>query len=187
MFFRLFFGGMTLKIMPSENGSILSTNSSSALPPKVIICISKSDHLLPTCVALEIDRRHFVDGKTWFGVCRRGSDYDSDCIWDKGGRTGSGRNSSIFSSPSWMSAAPVSLPDFPLSQSSLALPFPFLVEMLFRPFSFITASSAYPSLSRTKPAKYLQALWVPSAWTWGRKLGSENVQIWTYSPKNYGS
>lgn len=37
IFFQLFFGGMTLKMMPSENGSMLSTNSSSALPPRVII------------------------------------------------------------------------------------------------------------------------------------------------------
>jgi hypothetical protein len=35
-----------------------------------------------------------------------------------------------------------------LSQSSLALPFPFLVEMLFRPFGFISSSSsAYTSSS----------------------------------------
>jgi hypothetical protein len=40
MFFQLFLGGMTLKIIPSEKGSMLSTNSSSALPPKVIIYVS---------------------------------------------------------------------------------------------------------------------------------------------------
>jgi len=47
-----------------------------------------------------------------------------------------------------MSAAPVLIPDFSRSQSSLALPFPFLVDMLFRPFrpfGFITSSSAYAS------------------------------------------
>lgn len=38
MFFQLFFGGMTLKMIPSENGSRESTNSSSAFPPSVIIC-----------------------------------------------------------------------------------------------------------------------------------------------------
>jgi hypothetical protein len=37
MFFQLFLGGITLKMMPSENGSMLSTNSSSAFPPRVII------------------------------------------------------------------------------------------------------------------------------------------------------
>ena len=39
MFFQLFFGGITLKIIPSEKGSILSTSSSSAFPPRVIIWI----------------------------------------------------------------------------------------------------------------------------------------------------
>ena len=38
MFFQLFLGGITLKIIPSENGSSESTSSSSALPPSVIIC-----------------------------------------------------------------------------------------------------------------------------------------------------
>ena len=38
MFFQLFLGGITLKMIPSENGSRLSTSSSSALPPSVIIC-----------------------------------------------------------------------------------------------------------------------------------------------------
>ena len=37
MFFQLFFGGITEKIIPSEKGSMLSTNSSSAFPPNVII------------------------------------------------------------------------------------------------------------------------------------------------------
>jgi len=37
MFFQLFLGGMTLKMMPSEKGSMLSTSSNSALPPSVII------------------------------------------------------------------------------------------------------------------------------------------------------
>lgn len=37
MFLQLFLGGITLKMIPSEKGSILSTSSSSALPPKVII------------------------------------------------------------------------------------------------------------------------------------------------------
>ena len=37
IFFQLFLGGMTLKMIPSEKGSMLSTNSSSALPPRVII------------------------------------------------------------------------------------------------------------------------------------------------------
>lgn len=37
MFFQLFLGGITEKMMPSENGSMLSTSSSSALPPSVII------------------------------------------------------------------------------------------------------------------------------------------------------
>jgi hypothetical protein len=37
IFFQLFLGGITLKIMPSEKGSKLSTSSSSALPPRVII------------------------------------------------------------------------------------------------------------------------------------------------------
>lgn len=37
MFFQLFFGGRTLKTIPSENGSRLSTSSSSASPPRVII------------------------------------------------------------------------------------------------------------------------------------------------------
>lgn len=36
MFFQLFFGGMTLKVTPSENGSSESTSSSSAFPPKVM-------------------------------------------------------------------------------------------------------------------------------------------------------
>jgi hypothetical protein len=34
---RTFLGGITLKTMPSEKGSKLSTSSSSALPPIVII------------------------------------------------------------------------------------------------------------------------------------------------------
>lgn len=38
MFFHDFFGGMTEKMMPSLNGSRLSTSSSSAFPPSVIIC-----------------------------------------------------------------------------------------------------------------------------------------------------
>lgn len=37
MFFQLFFGGITLKFTPSEKGSIVSTRSSSAFPPSVII------------------------------------------------------------------------------------------------------------------------------------------------------
>ena len=37
MFFQLFFGGITLKMIPSEKGSILSTSSNSAFPPSVII------------------------------------------------------------------------------------------------------------------------------------------------------
>ena len=37
MFFQLFLGGRTLKTIPSEKGSKLSTNSSSASPPRVII------------------------------------------------------------------------------------------------------------------------------------------------------
>jgi len=37
IFFQLFFGGMTLNKIPSEKGSRLSTSSSSALPPIVII------------------------------------------------------------------------------------------------------------------------------------------------------
>jgi hypothetical protein len=36
MFFHDFLGGMTEKTIPSENGSRLSTSSSSALPPSVI-------------------------------------------------------------------------------------------------------------------------------------------------------
>mmetsp|Transcript_93753 Transcript_93753/g.264718 ORF Transcript_93753/g.264718 Transcript_93753/m.264718 type:complete len:231 (-) Transcript_93753:3296-3988(-) len=35
--FQLFFGGLTLKLMPSLNGSSVSTSSSSASPPSVII------------------------------------------------------------------------------------------------------------------------------------------------------
>ena len=38
IFFQLFLGGITEKMIPSENGSILSTSSSSAFPPSVIIC-----------------------------------------------------------------------------------------------------------------------------------------------------
>lgn len=38
IFFQLFFGGLTLKTTPSENGSRESTSSSSASPPSVIIC-----------------------------------------------------------------------------------------------------------------------------------------------------
>ena len=37
MFFQLFLGGRTLNTMPSEKGSRLSTSSSSASPPNVII------------------------------------------------------------------------------------------------------------------------------------------------------
>lgn len=37
IFRQLFLGGMTLKMIPSENGSMLSTSSSSAFPPSVII------------------------------------------------------------------------------------------------------------------------------------------------------
>ena len=37
IFFQLFFGGRTLNTIPSENGSRLSTSSSSASPPSVII------------------------------------------------------------------------------------------------------------------------------------------------------
>ena len=37
MFFQDFLGGRTLKTIPSANGSRLSTNSSSASPPRVII------------------------------------------------------------------------------------------------------------------------------------------------------
>lgn len=36
MFFQDFFGGITLKRIPSEKGSRLSTNSNSALPPSVM-------------------------------------------------------------------------------------------------------------------------------------------------------
>lgn len=38
IFFQLFLGGLTLKTTPSEKGSKESTNSSSASPPRVIIC-----------------------------------------------------------------------------------------------------------------------------------------------------
>lgn len=41
IFFQLFFGGLTLKTTPSEKGSKESTNSSSASPPSVIICLLK--------------------------------------------------------------------------------------------------------------------------------------------------
>ena len=37
MFFQLFFGGLTLKTIPSLNGSRVSTSSSSASPPSVTI------------------------------------------------------------------------------------------------------------------------------------------------------
>jgi hypothetical protein len=40
MFFHDFLGGITENIMPSEKGSRLSTSSSSAFPPSVIICAS---------------------------------------------------------------------------------------------------------------------------------------------------
>ena len=49
MFFHDFLGGITLKIIPSENGSRESTNSSSALPPKVIICRSKEILISSSC------------------------------------------------------------------------------------------------------------------------------------------
>lgn len=38
MFFHVFFGGMTEKRTPSENGSDVSYSSSSALPPRVMSC-----------------------------------------------------------------------------------------------------------------------------------------------------
>lgn len=38
IFFQLFLGGMTLKMIPSEKGSRESTSSNSAFPPSVIIC-----------------------------------------------------------------------------------------------------------------------------------------------------
>lgn len=50
IFFQLFFGGMTLNSIPSENGSKLSTSSNSALPPIVIIyhvsLLVKEPHLV---------------------------------------------------------------------------------------------------------------------------------------------
>lgn len=44
MFFQLFLGGRTLNTMPSENGSRESTSSSSASPPRVIICAPRVHH-----------------------------------------------------------------------------------------------------------------------------------------------
>jgi len=55
MFFQLFLGGITLKMIPSENGSRLSTSSSSALPPIVIIC-----HLLQLWVRWTEPSTHLV-------------------------------------------------------------------------------------------------------------------------------
>lgn len=49
MLFQLFFGGITLNEMPSEKGSRLSTSSSSALPPRVIIYGTVHDELRIHC------------------------------------------------------------------------------------------------------------------------------------------
>jgi len=58
MFFQLFLGGMTLKTMPSEKGSRLSTSSSSALPPSVIIWyISLSLRVICVKPAMKVSSR----------------------------------------------------------------------------------------------------------------------------------
>ena len=60
MFFQLFLGGITLKMMPSENGSILSTNSSSAFPPSVIIYPHVSE-VLPSTRTLRTNLVHLLE------------------------------------------------------------------------------------------------------------------------------
>src|SRR5882762_10434623 len=60
MFFQHFLGGMTLKIIPSEKGSMLSTNSSSALPPKVIIYVSQINVVPEKLVNIHQNKTHLI-------------------------------------------------------------------------------------------------------------------------------
>src|SRR5271170_6595003 len=53
IFFQLFFGGITLNKIPSENGSKLSTSSNSAFPPIVIIwyiSFNRKEIMLKPCI-----------------------------------------------------------------------------------------------------------------------------------------
>lgn len=68
IFFQLFFGGLTLKTTPSEKGSRESTSSSSASPPRVIICKEKKVHCSfaaacnsGMCFTMKFDMNKYMD------------------------------------------------------------------------------------------------------------------------------